>query len=531
MIPAANTQLDYFGNLVKPGMVYAEDGDLLAGALSRDVFSGVEKLVSRGGQGATLLSDLGQSTGDIAAANALVNADTVAKILMTSGSTSQPKGVLTTHQMMCTNQTQIAQTLPFLTQRPPLIVDWLPWNHVFGGSHNFNMMLANGGALYIDDGKPIPGRVERSIENLRLKTGNIAFNVPMGFAALRDVMKTDAAFKQSFFEQLDMLFYAGASLPQDIWADLETMARDVRGDMPLFTSSWGLTETSPGCLLQYEPTDRSGIVGVPLPGIDVKMIPDEDMRCEIRVKGPTIFKGYYNDPEKTAAAFDEEGFFLTGDAMKFVDPANESLGLRFDGRISEDFKLLTGTWVRAANLRLELLKSLSGLAMDIVITGADRTELGLLIVPAPQVTKWEGVTNQDGALVIPGLEDALQKALADQGQRSSTKICRAMVMAEPPAIAEGEITAKGNLNFPKLLARRADLVTRLYDDNDSAVMLVSDQQEPVAQSPVQASDNSEPGDAEWKNKKSRSSLTKFVWLGGIVILLVLLIRLVYPGLL
>lgn len=470
LIPDARSQLDFFGAMVKPGLVYAEDGDALAEPLSRAVFNGVEKLVSKGGAGATRLDQLSGNAGDIAAANAQVTPDTVAKILMTSGSTSHPKGVLTTHRMMCTNQAQIACALPFLTQRAPRIVDWLPWNHVFGGSHNFNLMLANGGALYIDAGKPAPGLIDTSIENLRLMTGTIAFNVPVGFARLRDVMRDDLSLRQAFFEDLDMLFYAGASLPQDVWTDLEAMAREVRGDMPLFTSCWGLTETAPACILQYEPPDRPGIVGVPLPGVQVKLIPDADMRCEVRVKGPTIFKGYWNDPERSAEAFDDEGFFRTGDAMKFVDPQSETKGLRFDGRISEDFKLMTGTWVRAANLRLDLLDRLGALAMDVVITGADRAELGLLIVPPPPVRQRADVTEADGVLDVPGLGESLRAALSGQDHRSSTRITRALVLSDPPSMAEGEITAKGNLNFPKLLARRADLVARLYDNSDPAVI-------------------------------------------------------------
>ena len=471
LIPAAQAQLDHFANLVTPGMVYAEDGDLLAAALARPVFGPVEKLVSRGGTGATRLDQLAASATRIADAAVRVTPDTVAKILMTSGSTSQPKGVRTTHRMMCTNQTQIAQVLPFLTQRPPRLVDWLPWNHVFGGSHNFNMMLANGGALYIDAGKPAPGLIDTSIENLRLKTGTIAFNVPVGFAKLRDVMRDDPGLRQAFFQELDMLFYAGASLPQDVWQDLESMARDVRGDMPLFTSSWGLTETAPACLLQYEPTTQSGIIGVPLPGLQIKLIPDADMRCEVRVKGPTIFEGYVNNPEGSAAAFDEEGFFRTGDAMKFVDPTDMALGLRFDGRMSEDFKLLTGTWVRAANLRLALLVRLAGLAADIVITGADRTELGLLIVPTPAWRAHKDARADGGALVIPGYAEALAQALEGQEARSSVRITRALVLTTPPAIAQGEVTAKGNLNFAKILSHRADLVARLYAPSDPAVTL------------------------------------------------------------
>lgn len=472
LVPAARGQLDYVAGLVKPGLVYAEDGTALAEVLARPCFDGARKLVAQGATGNVLsVSTLMAQGGDIAQANALVGPETVAKILMTSGSTSSPKGVLITQEMMCANQTQIAQALPFLTVRPPRIVDWLPWNHVFGGSHNFNLMLAHGGALYIDAGKPVPALVGKSIENLRLMTGTIAFNVPVGFAKLRDVMREDKVLRQAYFEELDMLFYAGASLPQEVWADLEDMAREVRGEMPLFNSSWGLTETAPAVLLQHQPTDRSGIVGVPLPGIEVKMVPDEDQRCEIRVRGPNVFKSYFNAPDKTADAFDEEGFFLTGDAMKWVDPDDINMGLRFDGRMSEDFKLLTGTWVRAANLRLDVLVALGADASDVIITGADRTEIGVMIVPSAGLRD-EMADDGAGALVAGGAAARIGAALASLGTSSSTRIARALVLSEPPHLPDGEITAKGNLNFRKLLTRRAAILERLYDDADPASIVI-----------------------------------------------------------
>lgn len=473
LIPQAHGQIDFAAGLVRPGLVFAEDGDTLAPALSRDVFAGVPKLVSTGGSDGVLrLGDLALSTGDISDRMAQVGADTIAKILMTSGSTSSPKGVPTTHRMMCANQTQIAQALPFLTNKRPVIVDWLPWNHVFGGSHNFNMMLANGGALYIDGGKPVPHLVGRTLENLRLKTGTITFNVPLGFAMIRDELKRDADLRQRYFADLDMLFYAGASLPQDVWSDLEAMAREVRGDMPLFTSSWGLTETAPAVLLQHQPTDRSGVIGVPLPGCEVKLIPDADMRCEVRVKGPNVFAGYLNNPEQTAASFDDEGFFRTGDAMVFVEPENPNLGLKFDGRISEEFKLLSGTWVRAAGLRLQALAALGAWAADVIVTGADRHDIGLMIIPSSQLRAAADAQERDGVLRVPSAEPALRDALAGIGGSSSTRIARAMVLSDPPSIVSGEITAKGNLNTKKLLSQRAGLLERLYDGGDPDCLIL-----------------------------------------------------------
>jgi len=473
LIPAARVQIDFVAGVVKPHAVFAEDGDAMADVLGRDALADMHVLVSRGGpDGAHSLDALSKVSGDIAAATQLVGPDTIAKILMTSGSTSSPKGVPTSHAMMCANQVQIAQVLPFLKTRPPVIVDWLPWNHVFGGSHNFNMMLANGGALYIDAGKPVPHLVGTTLENLALKAGTMAFNVPLGFAMIRDALKQDAGLRHAFFAELDMLFYAGASLAQDVWADLEDMAREVRGDMPLFTSSWGLTETAPAVLLQHQPTDRSGVVGVPLAGCEVKLIPDDDMRCEARVRGPNIFSGYLNNPEQTADAFDEEGFYKTGDAMLFVDPGDPNMGLKFDGRISDEFKLASGTWVRAAGLRLDILSKLGSRVADVVITGADRDDIGVFIIPSAGMREAGDVVEHDGALRVPSHEAPLCDTLALVGGSSSTSVARALILSEPLSRADGEITAKGSVNFKKLLTRRATLLSRLYDDADAATLLI-----------------------------------------------------------
>ncbi len=473
LIPTARTQIDHVCSIIKPAAVFAEDGDALADVLAREAFSGVRKLVSRGGAGDVhTLSQLAAAGGDISDVEARIGPDTIAKILMTSGSTSSPKGVPTTHRMICVNQTQIAYSLPFLATHPPLILDWLPWNHVFGGSHNFNMMLANGGALYVDGGKPTPQLVGKTLENLRLKTGTMAFNVPLGFGMIRDELKKDADLRRRYFENLDMLFYSGASLPQDVWGDLEAMALEVRGDVPLFTSSWGLTETAPAVLLQHQPTDRSGVIGVPLPAQKVKLIPGEDNRYEVRVRGPNVFGGYLDSPEQTAEAFDEEGFFKTGDAMLFVDPENSSLGLKFDGRISEEFKLASGTWVRTARLRLDVLARLGETVSDVIITGVDRDDIGVFITPSAATREAADASDVGGALRIPSVEANLCEALLAIGGSSSTSVARALILAEPLSMADGEITAKGSINSKKLLMRRAALVDRLYDDADPATILI-----------------------------------------------------------
>ena len=303
--------------------------------------------------------------------------------------------------------------------------------------------------------------------------GTLSFNVPVGFQMLLGALQKDTSLRQRFFENLDLIFYAGASLPQDVWEGFENMAMEVKGEVPLMTSSWGLTETAPALLIQQEPTDRSGVVGVPMTAVVAKLIPDDDMRCEVRVKGPNVMQGYLNAPEKTADAFDDEGFFITGDAMRFVDPGDPNKGLKFDGRISEDFKLLTGTWVRAGQLRLDMLACLGGLAADLVITGADRNEIGLLVFPNIAAIGAAGYSTaqSNGALTDQGLLDDIQNRLVAkaQGASSSTRVVRAILLHEPASMALGEMTAKGNLNFRKILTRRADFVARLYNNEDPAV--------------------------------------------------------------
>ena len=483
LIPAARERLEHAISLVKPRMAYVVDADKFAHAITIDALAGVEIVASDVGSqsGVTGMDTLlqGDSGVDIDAARGQVTPDSVVKILMTSGSTSAPKGVMTTQRMMCVNQTQIADSLPFLTERPPSVVDWLPWNHVFGGSHNFNMMLANGGSFYIDDGKPLKGLFDRTVENLKMVTGSLVFNVPVGFGMLLQALKSDQDLRQRFFQDLDMIFYAGASLPQDIWQGLEHMALDVKGEVPLMTSSWGLTETAPATMIQQEPTDRSGVIGVPMSGVTLKLVPEEDGRYEVRAKGPNIMPGYYNDPQKTAEAFDGEGYFITGDAMVFVDPDNVNAGMRFDGRISEDFKLLTGTWVRATALRMSLLSHFAPLAADLVMTGQDKSDIGVLIFPNKEAIETAGhaLDDVDGMLSDPSLLTALRDRLAawnEANASSSTRIARAALFAEPASLVDAEITAKGNLNFRKVLQRRSAILDHLYNGSHDAVIVPKD---------------------------------------------------------
>lgn len=481
LIHGAHGRLQHAIELVGPKMAYVVDADQYGEALALDALNAIEIVASRTGgkSNVTAFDDLlkGDTSVDLDAAYASVGPDSVAKILMTSGSTSAPKGVMTTQRMMCVNQTMLADAMPFLRARPPRVVDWLPWNHVFGGSHNFNMMLANGGSFYVDDGKPVKGLFDRTLENLSLVTGTLSFNVPVGYAMLLGALQKDADLRQRFFQDLDLVFYAGASLPQEIWSGFEEMAMEVKGEIPLMTSSWGLTETAPATMMQCEPIDRSGVVGVPMNGVTLKLIPDEDMRCEMRIKGPNVTPGYFKDTEKTKDAFDKEGFFITGDAMQFIDKTDVNKGMKFDGRISEDFKLLTGTWVRAAQLRMDMLTCLAPLVTDLVITGADRNQIGVMIFPDVAELKREGfdLTDDNGAYRCKLLQGEIHRRLAERAREisgSSTLISRAIVLSEPASMPEGEMTAKGNLNFRKVLTRRKELLDRLYDNADPVTITI-----------------------------------------------------------
>lgn len=479
LIPQAHDRLKYAVDLVKPGLIYAVDGERYGAALALEELSGIPKLVSiNPGKGHLVFEDLLKSGqgGDIASERNAVGPDTIAKLLLTSGSTSLPKAVETTHRMLVVNQAQINTYLPFLKDKPPRIVDWLPWNHVFGGSHNFNMMLANGGSLYIDDGKPVKGLFQRSLENLSRVAGTLAFNVPVGFAMLLEAMRKDDGLRERYFADLDMIFYAGASLPQDVWKGLEELAIKTSGQVPLLTSSWGLTETAPACTLQHQPPQSSGVIGVPVPGVIAKLLPLEGERWEIRVKGPSIFRRYFNDPAKTEEAFDEEGYFKPGDAVKFVDETAPEKGLRFDGRIAEDFKLMTGIWVKASQLRLDALAALAPFAADVIITGEGMNEIGMMIFPNRDAIAAAGFEmRDDGALCrAAGLEEEIASRITDMnaGSGSSNRITRAVLLSEPPSLADGEMTAKGNLNFRAVLKRRPDVFGRLYNEADSAVISV-----------------------------------------------------------
>src|SRR3954447_5183286 len=374
-------KVKHIAALVKPRLVYAADAGPFGGVLSAVDFGGAE-LVLSAGRGATRFSQLTATRATAAVDEALaeVEHDSVAKILFTSGSTAMPKGVINTHGMLCANQQSLAQIWPFTADTPPVLVDWLPWNHTFGGNHNFNLILKRGGTMYIDGGRPAPPLMPITVRNLTEIAPTIYFNVPAGYAALLPFLERDGELRARFFERLDLIFYAAAALPQDLWTRLEAVAREARGEPVMMTFSWGLTETSPLATAAHFPIDRAGVIGVPVPGVRLKLTPVED-KLEMRVKGPQLTPGYLGAPEKTAEAFDEDGWYRTGDAGRLEDPEDPNKGLVFDGRVVEDFKLLTGTFVSVGNLRIAALAAASPLLMDAVVCGHDKDYVALLAWP------------------------------------------------------------------------------------------------------------------------------------------------------
>jgi feruloyl-CoA synthase len=406
-----------------------------------------------------------RETPAVAQALATLTPDHTAKLLLTSGSTGTPKVVVNTHRMLTANQQQMAQVWPFLTRHPLRLLDWLPWSHTFGANHNFNMALAHGGSLAIDEGRPAPGLIERSVRNLREVKPNFYFNVPRGFDMLLPFLEQDEAVARDFFELLEGVFYAGAALPQSLWERLEAVARRVRERPVWFTSSWGATETAPAITSVHWHIDRAGCIGNPLPGVELKFVPNGG-KLEMRVRGPNVFPCYRDAPDLTAKAFDDEGYYLIGDAGKLVDPAHPECGVVFDGRVAEDFKLMSGTWVSVGTLRLRAISALNPLAADVVITGHDREEIGLLIFPTPQAKAL-------GATELRAQVHAALLALKAEGEGSSRSPTRALVLADAPNADAGEITDKGYVNQRRVLDRRAADVLALYADAPSANVVAS----------------------------------------------------------
>jgi feruloyl-CoA synthase len=480
-----HAQLRYIVELIRPGLVYAADGARFAGALRTVAAAGTAELVV----GANPPDGLGAVRFDalLAAAPgpaveerfAEVGPDTVAKILFTSGSTGKPKGVINTQRMLVSNQQALAQAWPFLEERPPVMVDWLPWSHTFGGNHNFNLALRNGGTLYVDGGKPAPGLIETTVRNLREVPSTFHFNVPRGYEMLIPFLERDAVLREAFFRDLDALFYAAAALPQHLWEALERLSVQATGRRVVMLSAWGSTETAPSCTQIHFPIERAGVIGLPGAGTEIKLAP-VDGKFELRVKGPNVTPGYWRRPELTRELFDEDGFLRTGDAGKLADPEDPSRGILFDGRLAENFKLTSGTWVHVGELRLEVIAAGAPVVQDVVVTGHDRREIGLLVFlnPAGCRSLCRAVA-EDAPLADlihrPEVRDRLTAALAAHNalhRASSRRIARALLLADAPSIQAGEVTDKGYVNQRAVLERRAGSIDQLYRGEPAPELIV-----------------------------------------------------------
>ncbi len=464
--------------LVCPAVVFAEDAGAFGAAVAavRDACAALEPpgepvvVTVTGGRGTLAWRDLPAAAPGPGAGHAGgAGPDTVAKLLFTSGSTGEPKAVLTTQRMLCANQQAMLQVWPFLAEQPPVLLDWLPWSHTFGGSHNVGMVLYNGGSLYIDDGRPSPTLIDRTLRNLKEAAPTVYFNVPVGYSLLVPRLKADPALAERFFRRLQVVFYAGAALPQQVWDDLLELAGSAADHPVAVTTSWGTTETAPAAVSAHFPSGRSDCIGVPLPGVEVKLVP-EGSKHEIRVRGPNVTPGYFERPDLTQAAFDDEGFYRTGDAAELLDRAVPARGLRFAGRIAEDFKLDTGTWVNVAAVKSALLSACGGVLQDCVIAGHDRSYVSALAWLNPTAAAHlTGGTNPaevhgPGLLDDPLARAYLAESLAalNNGAGTSRRVERLMLLSDPPQLDAGEITDKGYINQRACLTRRAADVAALY---------------------------------------------------------------------
>jgi feruloyl-CoA synthase len=446
-------KLRFVFGLATPGLVFAQDEARFAAAMVAAMPKGTE--VVFGDRFAELESAAASPRVD--EAHARTGPDTIAKFLFTSGSTGQPKAVINTQRMLCANQQMLAQALPYLAEVPPVLVDWLPWHHTAGGNHNIGIVLYNGGTLYIDAGKPLPGLIETTVRNLREVGPTIYFNVPRGYEALLPHLRADEVLRKTFFGRLGIMQYAAAVLPQPIWKAYEELAVETCGERILWITGYGATETAPFAMSTNRGAARAGTVGLPVDGLDMKLAPVND-KLEARFRGPSITPGYWRAPELTRAAFDEEGYYRTGDAMRFLDPEDPQAGLEFDGRLSEDFKLTTGTWVSVGPLRARLSAAGAPYLQDSVITGHDRDEVCALVFPNLQACR--GMPRE-------ALHAHVQRALdqlAGEATGSSNRIARALLLEEPPSIDAGEVTDKGSINQRAVLRTRADLVEMLYTE-------------------------------------------------------------------
>lgn len=458
---------------VTPGLVFAADAARYGKAITAVLPPELEVVLVNGSlveHNVSTFSSLlaTRPTEQVDAAMRATGPDTIVKFLFTSGSTKMPKAVINTNKMWCANQQQMVQSMPVLLQEPLVLVDWLPWNHTFGGNHNVGMVLYHGGTLYIDDGKPTPALMGETLRNLREIAPTVYFNVPTGFEAIANAMQTDDVLRRNLLSRVKMFFYSGAGLAQPIWDSLYASQEREVGERIVMATGLGMTESGPFAVFVTNPHVRAGDIGVPAPGIDLKLVP-VDGKVEVRYRGPNITTGYWRAPVETAECFDEEGFFRSGDAVKWIDETNIHLGLKFDGRIAEDFKLATGTFVSVGPLRAKIIAACAPYVQDVVLTGINEKEVGAMVFPTAAVRKLAALPADAplaDVLTSPAVLEQFQQrlnALADSATGSANRIARLCLLAEPPTIDRGEITDKGSINQRAVLAHRADTVMALHD--------------------------------------------------------------------
>jgi len=471
-----HVKLKYLFDLIRPAAVMVQDGPTFEKALKAIDLAGVIVIhVARPCEGIKSLafSELAATpvTGDVEASIAKITPDTVGKLLFTSGSTGMPKAVINTQVMMCANAAMMMQVRPRdLHGAQSTYLDWMPWNHTMGGNALFNPVLTEGGALYIDDGRPMPGMIEETLRNLREISPSYYANVPAGYAALAAAMEKDDALCRSFFKNLGLMAYGGARLPDDLYDRMQALAVRATGERIVFYTGWGSTETAPTATGTYWDTERVGLIGLPFPGVELKMIP-VGSKYELRLRGVNVTPGYFGRPDLTKAAFDDEGFYCIGDAGVFVDPDDPLQGIIFAGRVVEDFKLTTGTFVHVGSLRTDAIAAATPVVQDALVAGQDRPYIGLLawpnlhacrqLVGDPDASCEDVVGHPD---VLACLKRGLQAHNASTQGASSMRIARAMLMSEPASIDGNELTDKGYINQRAGLERRAALVERLYAD-------------------------------------------------------------------
>jgi len=471
-----HVKLKYLFDLIKPRVVMVQDGPSFEKALKALDLGGVTVIhVTRpcDGIGSLAFADLAATpvTSEVEQSIAAITPDTVGKLLFTSGSTGMPKAVINTQAMMCANAAMMMQTRPRDPDAPQATyLDWMPWNHTMGGNALFNPVLTEGGTLYIDDGRPMPGLIEETLRNLREISPTYYANVPAGYAALAAAMEKDDALCRSFFRNLGLMAYGGARLPDDLYERMQALAVRATGERIVFYTGWGSTETAPTATGTYWDTERVGLIGLPFPGVELKMVPS-GAKYELRLRGINVTPGYFGRPDLTKAAFDEEGFYCIGDAGVFVDPADPVQGIIFAGRVVEDFKLTTGTFVHVGSLRTDAIAAASPVVQDALVAGQDRPFVGLLAWPNLHACR-QIVGNAEASYeevvghpeVLACLKRGLQAHNKSTEGASSMRVARAMLMVEPASIDGNELTDKGYINQRAGLERRASLVERLYAD-------------------------------------------------------------------